>query len=135
MELVVTLAVFGIISAIALSNIKVLESPIVTTSANLSHFFRLVRVSAIAQTRSIKVVPTTTHHLATSTATSCADENFTDLPELSFDLEDEVSLDDTNWVACFTQRGQADEYVSFTISTSSASRTVEIALGGGVQIQ
>jgi len=134
-EVLVTLALFGVLCTVAISNLKVLESPLISASSNLTHFFRLVRVRAIAQTRAIKVTPSSTNYLTASTAANCSETSFTPLPELFLDIGEDVSISDTSWSVCFTQRGLVDDSVSFSMSSATGSKTVEVALGGGIRIQ
>lgn len=135
LEVLVTLLLFGLLCTVAVSNLKVLENPLVSTSANLSHYFRLVRVRAIAQTRAIRVRPSSSHHLVAEAGTSCSATTFSNLSDLSLDIDDDVAVSPTNWVACFTQRGLVHDYVTFNVYSQEGTRTVEIALGGGVKIQ
>ncbi len=134
-ELIITLGLFGLLCMVAVSNIKVLENPLVSAAANLSQYFRLVRVRAIAQTRSIIVEPTSQHRLTASAAANCTSETLTPIDELELDIGDDVSLGSTDWSVCFTQRGLVHAAALFTLSSETGIRTVEIALGGGVQIR
>ena len=134
-ELLVSLGLFGLLCLVALSNLNVLENPLVSSTASLSHYFRLVRVRAIAQTRSIKVTPDSATRLSASTAANCSATTFTPLSDLTFDLGDDVSLGSIDWSGCFNQRGLANQSVLFTLQSASGSNSVEVALGGGVEIQ
>lgn len=134
-ELIVAMGLFGILSAVAIINLKELDSPLVTSAANLGHYFRLARVQAIAQTKSILIQPESNKQLSAATASNCAAEEFTAIDDLDLELGDDVYLGSIDWSVCFTQRGQVDEAVTFTLNSNEGSRVVEIALGGGVQIQ
>lgn len=135
LELITVLGLFGIICLVAASNLKVLENPLVSGAANLSHYLRLVRVRAIAQTKSITVSASSTHRLIASSAANCDAATTTPLSDLILELDDEVSISPIDWEVCFTQRGLVQDAVQFTLSSDSGVRTVEIALGGGVEIQ
>jgi prepilin-type N-terminal cleavage/methylation domain-containing protein len=134
-ELLAVLALFGILCTVAVSNITVLENPLASASANLTHYFRLVRSRAISQTRSIRITPNTSNTLIAESATSCSDSTFSPINDLSLDLGTKVRFGSTNWSACFTQRGLAHAYTTFTVTSSGNTKTVQIALGGGVKIQ
>lgn len=134
-ELLVAVTLFGIVCTLAIANLRPLENPLVSASANLSHHFRLVRVRAIAQTRSIRIAPSSNSSISASTAANCSAETFTPITELSLDLGDDVYFGDVGWSACFNQRGLVHESVSFPLESESGTRTVEIALGGGVRIK
>lgn len=129
------MVLFGILASVGVSNISILENPLASASANLTHHFRLVRSRAISQTRSIKVTPSSTTTLAAESAANCNETTFTPVTDLALDLGDEVHFGTTDWSACFTQRGLANEYVTFTVIGSGHTKTVQIALGGGVKIQ
>ena len=134
-ELLVALALLGVLCTVAVTNIHTLENPLVSTSSNMSHYFRLVRVRAIAQTRSIRIAPGSAYHLEAGTASNCEAETFEPLSELDFDLDEDVRLGSTDWSVCFTQRGLVHQAVAFVLTGDNGSRTVEIALGGGVNIE
>lgn len=60
----------------------------------------------------------------------------TALDDLIVDLPNGASMSDTSWTACFTPRGLSESNVTFDLNDADGqSRTVEIALGGGVRIQ
>jgi len=134
-ELLAALALLGILCTVAFTNVGALENPLVSTSSNMSHYFRLVRVRAIAQTRSIRIAPSSAYRLEAGTASNCEAEAFEPLGELDFDLDEEVRLGSTEWEVCFTQRGLVHQAVAFELSGDNGTRTVEIALGGGVHIE
>jgi len=120
---------------VAASNIRVLENPLVSASANLTHYFRLVRVRAIAQTKSIIITPATNHSFTAASAASCTAETTTPVSDLSYDIGDDVSITPTDWTLCFTQRGLVHQAVLFSLHSQTGVRTIEVALGGGVEIQ
>jgi prepilin-type N-terminal cleavage/methylation domain-containing protein len=135
LELLVTLGLFGLLCLVAVSNIKVLENPLVSASANLTHYFRLVRVRAIAQTRSIIVTPTSNHTFTAAAASSCTSATTTPVSDLALDIGNNVSITPINWTLCFTQRGLVHQATLFTLHSQTGVRTIEVALGGGVEIQ
>ncbi len=136
-EILVVVALVGILTMVAVSNIKVLENPLTNTSANLTHYFRLVRARALSQTRSIKVTPSGTQRLIAASATSCSapSEDFRNESSLTLDLDRQTQITDTSWSVCFNQRGLVHEYTAFTLSSGRSSKLVEIALGGGIRIR
>jgi Tfp pilus assembly protein FimT len=134
-ELLFVLGLFGILCTVAVSNITVLENPLASASSNLTHYIRLVRSRSISQTRSIKISPGSANTLQAESAKSCADTTFSPVSDLSLDLGNKVAFGSTSWTACFTQRGLADAYTTFTLTSAGQTKTVQIALGGGVKIQ
>jgi prepilin-type N-terminal cleavage/methylation domain-containing protein len=135
LELVAVIGLIAVVSAIAVTNMRVLENPLVSASSNLSHYFRLVRARAISQTRSILVTAHSTHELTASAASNCSSTVFTPIDELDLDIGSDVYFSETGWSVCFTQRGLVDEAVLFTIQSGAGSKSVEIALGGGIRIR
>ncbi|MBX7138199.1 MAG: prepilin-type N-terminal cleavage/methylation domain-containing protein [Oligoflexia bacterium] len=135
MEMLVVLALISIIAATALSDLKVLENPLSSASANITHYLRLVRSRAISQTKAIKVTPSGYRRLSASSAESCTSEVFTPVTDLTLDLDDDIALRTNDWHVCFSQRGLADAHVIFEFYSSTGDRTVQIALGGGIKIE
>lgn len=135
MEMVATLGVIAVISGIAVSNLSVLERPLYSASNNLTHYFRLVRARAISQTRSIKVTSSGARRITAGSGKNCAVSSFTPEPSLTLQLDKDVSFGSSPWSICFNQRGLADSYVEFTISSGKTVKSVEIALGGGIRIR
>ncbi|MCB0322204.1 MAG: prepilin-type N-terminal cleavage/methylation domain-containing protein [Bdellovibrionales bacterium] len=134
-ELLVTIALIAILSAGAVSNLKELDDPLSDASFTVTHYLRLVRARAISQTSFIEVVPGSTTTIAASSSDSCTGV-MTPIEGLTVNLPRGSQLTATDWSACFTPRGLSDANVLFTIrDTDGRTRSVEIALGGGVQIQ
>jgi len=134
-ELLITMSLFGLLCGVAVSNLRVLENPLVSSSANLAHYLRLVRVRAVAQTRSIKVHPTSVHHIIAESGASCTGNTFTPISNLTLNLGNDVALSSIDWSVCYTPRGLVNDSAIFQIGSNTGTRTVEIALGGGVKIQ
>lgn len=135
LELIVTMALIALLSAVAISNIKILENPLANASFNISHYMRLIRSRAISQTTTITVIPSSSAVISAYSADSCESEDLTEIPDLQLELEDDVHLSSTDWSVCFNQRGLASEHITFDFYTSTATKTVQIALGGGVKIE
>jgi prepilin-type N-terminal cleavage/methylation domain-containing protein len=134
-EMIVTLGIIAILSATAVSNLKELDDPLADASFTVTHYLRLVRARGISQTIFVTVQPTSTTAISASSSDSCTSA-LTLIPELNVTLPRGASLSDTSWSACFTPRGLSENNVTFQINdTDGRSRTVEIALGGGVRIQ
>ena len=135
LELLVTMALVGVVSGIAVSNIKLLDNPLTNSKAQVTHYLRLARARAISQTRSIKIAPVANNRLQGYTAQSCDSSTFTALDDLELDMEDNAQFDTTDWSVCFNQRGLASEHTVFGFTTVGGSKTVQVALGGGVKIE
>lgn len=135
LEVLVSVALIAVLMTVMMTNINTLENPLISSSSNLSHYFRLVRVRAIAQTRSILITPQSSRTLGAASAKNCDEETFTTMDDSSFELDPGVTLSSTDWEICFTQRGLVQQAVTFDITADNGTRTVEVALGGGVRIQ
>ena len=135
LEVLVTIAFMALLTKFAISNIKSLQNPLADASFEVSHFLRLVRSRAISQTLAIKVAPLSSTRIGTSKSTTCTG-TMTAISDLTLTLPNQSSLPDTTWSVCFTPRGLAATNITFQIlGRDGRSKTVEIALGGGVQIQ
>lgn len=136
LELLTVLGLLAIVTGIAASNLKQLENPLADASFQISQFFRLVRSRAIAQTLSIKLEVQDSSNIIASSADSCIDTTWTSISDLSLTLPDGASLTNTSWTACFSQRGLSDSNLIFQVQDQGGqTRTIELALGGGVRIQ
>lgn len=137
-QMLTTLGLLSILSLIAVSNVKSLRNPLANASFEISHFLRLVRSRAISQTLAITVTATSPTHITTASAASCYDEETTtdQVSNLQLDLPNGAQLSNTEWSVCFSQRGMANEHVIFDLeSEGGRTRTIEVALGGGVKVQ
>ena len=133
-ELLVVLFIISLMSATVVSNIKEINRPLTDASFEITHFLRLSRSRAISQTLYMKVSPLSLYKLVVASGSSCAAATTT-VNDLSLTLPNDTSLTSTSWSVCFTPRGLVNETVSFDIIDEESHRkTVQIALGGGVQI-
>lgn len=134
-ELLTVLIIAGILSASVMSNIKVMNRPLTNASFEVAHFLRLARAKAISQTTYIKVAPLSAFKLVTYSGDSCANAT-TLINDLNLILPNNTSLPSTSWSICFSPRGLAPTASMFSIKDeNNTTRTVEIALGGGVRMQ
>ncbi|MCB0352207.1 MAG: hypothetical protein KDD64_01745 [Bdellovibrionales bacterium] len=135
LELVITVALMAVLTTVAVSNIKELENPLADASYQVSRFIRLVRARAISQTIVIVIQPSSTSEIVSFSSNDCAG-TLTAIDDLSLSLPDGSSLTSTDWSACLNQRGLSDTNLVFQIQDiEGKTRTIELALGGGVQIQ
>jgi len=135
-NLAVTVSLIGILSSIAISNMKEINDPLVDASFQVTHFVRKARSEAISDTVSIQIAPISSYRIgAWSSPTSCS-STMTPVNDLFLNLPSGSNLSSTAWSICFSQRGLANSNITFNIrNTAGDTRTVEIALGGGVRIQ
>lgn len=134
-EMLVTLGLMALLSTIAISNYKELENPVADASYQVSRFIRLARSRAISQTIAIVIEPSSTTEIVAFSSDAC-DGDLTEINDLSMIFPDGARLSNTEWSTCFNQRGLSDTNLIFQIQDEGGkSRSIEIALGGGVQIQ
>ena len=138
LQLVAALALMAVLSTIAVSNLKQSANPLADASFQATHYLRLVRSRAISQTLTLQVLPTSSTRLEAREVERCSDTSgeTSNVLDLALAFPDGAWMTEIDWTVCFTARGLADENILFGItSTSGASRTAEIALGGGIRIQ
>lgn len=135
-ELMVAFMIVAVLSATAVSNLKVTENPLADATFETAHFMKLVRARAISQTTYLKVSPSSTTKMIVQSGTSCATgTTYTTISDFLLVLPAGSRFSATTWSACFNPRGQASANVTFTIQDTSSgkTRTIEIALGGATQ--
>jgi Tfp pilus assembly protein FimT len=132
-ELLVTMMLVSISSMIALSNLKQLEDPVNSSTAELISFFKLVRAKAISTTSAYTVTAQSNSKIITTVANVCSSNDQVTDNKVVLNLPLGASLTDTAWVVCFNSRGLPDANIQIGISGESGLRTIEVYLGGGVQ--
>ena len=136
LELLVVVAFLGIVSVIAVTNLKTLESPLANAGFTTGHYLRLVRAQAISTTSYIRLDPTSSTQLtASNVTTSDCSGTTTAITDLIYNYESGITLSATDWYICFTPRGLSDEHVTFSFSDTTGTKTVQVALGGGVKVE
>ena len=137
-NMLTTLSLIAILSAIAISDLKEVNSPLVDSSFQITHFLREARSKAMSKTVTVKVSPISAYSIKAEQGNSCSPtETFTPLsPTMQSNLPNGASLTDTTWEICFTKRGLASQSSLFLIQDEEGqTRTVEVALGGASRIQ
>ncbi len=135
-EILVVLVLIGVLSGIALMNLKALSSPAENGAAQLLGFLKQARARAISSTSAYIIVPTSTSSVITRAGMNCSDAAPVPDTSLTLALPTGASLASIGWAVCFTARGLSDSNTEVTINDNqSGSRTVEILLGGGVRFQ
>jgi len=133
-----TLSLIGILSAVAISDLKEINSPLADSSFQVTHFMREARSKAMSKTVTVKVSPISAFSVKAEQGNSCnSTATFTPLsPPMRMDLPNGAALADPTWEICFTKRGLANQSATFVIQdTEGQTRMVEVALGGASRIQ
>ncbi len=134
-ELIVTVGLAALLMGGAIISMQSLRQPADEGASEVVSFLKLVRARALISVRAYRVAPISTTRLAASYASSCSAATFTTDSSLALKLPNHSSLAATNWSICYTSRGIAESNLSFVVRDSEKSRTIQIALGGGVQVQ
>lgn len=135
LELIVALAIFSVISGMAIANLKLLNRPLQNASAQTVSFLKLIRGRAISNTLALRVTPTSALMLGVSSAETCSSATWTPQPTLQFNLPLGAHFTDTTWSVCFTTRGLVDvNYVIGLRNDGGDIKNVEVLLGGGVRL-
>jgi Tfp pilus assembly protein FimT len=133
-ELIALLALFAVVSAIAVYGVESMRNPLNNAALSMEQLLRTARSRAISTTQAVEVKPLSPTLIGTSTSDSCSG-TMTNSPDLKLRLPTGAGLTDTTWTICFDQRGLADSNTSFQLADHHGiARTVRVALGGGVRI-
>ncbi|MCP3980225.1 MAG: prepilin-type N-terminal cleavage/methylation domain-containing protein [bacterium] len=134
-ELLAALAILGLAASVATVNVERLETPLTNGAAMTQGFFKQVRTRAIATTSAYRVFPSDTRTLVADFADTCDAATWTEEPGFRVELPTDVRIPDTEWVACFTNRGLSDDNVSVTLRHPEYEpMQVEVLLGGATRI-
>ncbi len=135
LELLLVLGLVGIMSMVIANNMKQLSDPVQDSANQLMGFLKQARAKAISTTSAYIVEADGASRLVTRYDTTCGGTTSIADPQLSLDLADGVTMDNTTFSVCFTSRGLPDTDLTLTVSTATKSRTVELFLGGAIRIQ
>jgi prepilin-type N-terminal cleavage/methylation domain-containing protein len=139
-EVIVVLAVLGIVGAIVALNLRGFSHPLQDGATQLSGILKQSRAKAMATTSAYRVAPETagSNHLIALTAPACnsASSAWTLDAELNADIPTGVALSVTkgSWPTCFDSRGFSATNQEFSLSDGKGgSLSVELLLGGAVR--
>ncbi|MBX7145465.1 MAG: type II secretion system GspH family protein [Oligoflexia bacterium] len=134
-ELLVALAITGILAGIAIINLHALSSSSANAAAELATLLKQARARAISSTSAYFVVPISTTQVVTRFGTNCSDTTLINDPTLSLSLPSGTNLGSISWTICFTSRGLSDSNTQIPIyDLHSQNHQVEVLLGGSVRI-
>lgn len=146
LELLVVMAILGILASLGVMNLTNARSPARETALTVhSELFKL-RAGAVANTQARRMVLTSTGTLQLQSALRCSDADQSHwttyatvtLPKASARYPVTLStpavpVPTPNVVACFTPRGLAEAGGRLNVSDTRGNYTVTVALAGGVQ--
>jgi prepilin-type N-terminal cleavage/methylation domain-containing protein len=134
-ELVVVMALGSILFGMAIANLREYHNAAQSASFQVASLFKRARAQAIATTSAVRVRPTSTTQLVTEAADRCAATTWTEDNTGGLALSGGALMSDTTWSVCFNSRGFADQNVSFNISDATRTSSIEVMLGGSVEIE
>ncbi len=135
LEMMAVVAIFTVMSGIAIINLKEFSRPSENGAAQLLGFLKQARARALSTTSAYFVQPSTTTRIITKYGVNCSDASPVTDSTLVMNLPTGATLGATNWVICFTSRGLSDSNTTVDVNDAQGSKTIEVLLGGGVRIQ
>jgi prepilin-type N-terminal cleavage/methylation domain-containing protein len=136
LELLVILAVIGILAGVAALSLNRLENPLNTASSTTAGLLKQARAKAMATTSGYRVKPDDNQKLNVQSAINCSvttSTDWTDEPSLTLELPKEVTIN-TGWSTCFNSRGLSTNAQTLTLThTDGRTQTLDIFVGGAVQ--
>ena len=132
-ELMVVMAIGGILTGMAAYQLKELDNPAQNSAAQVMTFLKKSRAKALATTYAYRVRPKNSTELETHYAISCSSATFTLDSSLGLKLPSTASLSNTSWSLCFAPRGTLSTSFDIVISDPKRSVTVQVAMGGGMR--
>ncbi len=156
-EVLIILAVTGILGAIAAPSVLWANNPLQNATNIVSGNFKLARAKAMAATSAYRVRAASSTQLAGEFARNCAAAEADWVTDPGFDLnfqDEELDLEavelslpttvdgvaqgsPSGWSICYNSRGIANSNVVVTLKNKENNqiRTVEVFLGGPVEIR
>lgn len=149
-ELLIGMAILGIIGAMGISSYQSTRNPARDAARTVHAAFFTLRSQAMSNTQARRLVLVNGKDLVLQSALRCSETNQTRWKQIgTVSLESATPLvtltaptlittdttvpSGTKLVACFTSRGQASTAGSLRIADGKHTYLVQVALGGGVQ--
>ncbi|MFK7604183.1 GspH/FimT family pseudopilin [Deinococcus sp. SM5_A1] len=139
-ELLVVMAIIGILTSMAALNVRGLNNDAEAASSILSGAFIQARTQAISTTSAVRVTPSDARTLTFERSPRCDASTWTALPNINATLPDRVTVTGTGtpWRVCFTTRGELPTLPPSTLRMTDErgrSRTLTFYLTGSVANQ
>ncbi|WP_407543698.1 prepilin-type N-terminal cleavage/methylation domain-containing protein (plasmid) [Deinococcus radiomollis] len=140
-EMLVTMAVIGILFSIAALSFQRLDNPVQDGVTELSSFLKQTRATALSTTSAYRLaISTDNTTLTATTAPNCATPNtsWTADPATKLTLPSTVvisAITGGTWPICITSRGFSTQDVILTLTGSNTTTgKVELLIGGGTKV-
>ena len=133
-EVLVVLALVGILFGIAAPNLRGYMSAGRTGANELVTFTKTVRAKALAQTRAYTMRPQNRVRVIATYGDSCDGVQHVD-SSLSLKLPKGAEFPDTSWSVCYGSRGLSHSSSEIRVRDEKGDRVVRVVLGGGVRAE
>jgi prepilin-type N-terminal cleavage/methylation domain-containing protein len=152
-EVLVTVVVLGVLTAIAAPNIRFGSNPLKDTSTRIAGNLKLLRAKAMSQTSAyrLQAVPGSvpgTVALGIQRAMLCSDTVWTADPAFATEdtlLDRQVQISQVTlngqskpidgWSICYNSRGLATQNLVLTLRDDQSGQTITVFPGGAVDVQ
>lgn len=135
-ELLVVLAISGILMAAATDNLKILDRQLSYSSEEMVAFIKRTRSKAIASTSAYTIEPLTNTQAIAKVSSECGNGPYSTDSKLFLSLPAKVTFASNSWSACFSARGLASSNSEIIMNDSEGnSNTIEVFLGGAARIK
>lgn len=133
-ELLVVLAISGILIGIATTSIAALNNPLINATAQTLGYLKQARAKAISTTMAYTVTAASPTRFQARFGPLCTSGSLTTDPLMDIPLPRGASFTATNWSICFNARGLASTTQTLGLQDSQGHlKTVDVMLGGGVR--
>jgi prepilin-type N-terminal cleavage/methylation domain-containing protein len=134
LEMMVVMALVGIMSGYASYRLSEMDNPAENSAAQVMTFMKKSRAKALATTYAVRVRPkSNSTELETHYATSCTASTFTLDSSLTMKLPRTATFQSNTWSLCFTPRGTLTTSNTVVLVDPKRSVSVQIAMGGGMR--
>jgi len=133
-EVLVVMAILGLVAGAATLYLKPLEAPVVTAAHLVEALVKQTRAKSMSTTSSYRVRPFTAEELVVEYAASCSAVAWTLDPRMDLDLPRGVTMSESGWSVCFNSRGTASDNVTLVLDHADyRAQKLEILMGGAVR--
>jgi prepilin-type N-terminal cleavage/methylation domain-containing protein len=136
LELLCVLGVIGIVAAATAPNFREdTNNPLQEETSALTSYLKLARSTAISTAKALTLTPISNMQIKAEYSTTCSDPAKTVSDQLSHELSEGVSMNDTTWSLCFSSFGLANGNLTLLLVDSDGKKSsIKIYTGGGVRI-
>lgn len=134
-ELLVVVGIVGVLSGTAVYALRSLDDPASNGAAQLMTYIKKTRAKALATTNAYRIRPKSDGvTIEAQSAVSCTSATFTTDSTMNLKLPTQARVASTTWSICVTPRGTLSTSENVGIADTDSSKTLQIAMGGGMRI-